>query len=243
MNSDDTIINLKDIHFSYRGGRSVFKHLDFIFHKGDRTGLIAPNGSGKTTFFHIIMGLNQPTSGEIELFGKAAVSAKDFEETRRRIGLLFQDPDDQLFSPTVIEDVAFGPLNLNKSKDEAREIARQTLAKLGLEGFEDRITFKLSGGEKRLVSLATVLAMNPEVLLLDEPLNGLDSDTGFNITQIISSLDLSYIIISHDIDFLLQTTNGICTIKQGKIFYEDESQIHVHRHLHPHGRYPHEHNK
>ena len=215
MSSDDTIINLKDIHYGYPGGRTVFDHLDFKLHRGDRVGLIAPNGSGKTTFFHIIMGLNKPASGDIELFGKAAVTARDFEDARQRIGLLFQDPDDQLFSPTVIEDVAFGPLNLNKSKDEARQIAQQTLAKLGLEGFEDRITFKLSGGEKRIVSLATVLAMDPEVLLLDEPLNGLDSDTCFKITKIISDLDLSYIIISHDIDFLLQTTNRICTIKNG----------------------------
>lgn len=115
---------------------------------------------------------------------------------------MFQDPDDQLFSPTVTEDVAFGPLNLSKSRESALNIARQTLANLGLEGFEDRITFKLSGGEKRLVSLATVLAMEPEVLLRDEPLNGLGFDTTSKIAEIISNLDQSYLIISHDIDFL-----------------------------------------
>jgi len=155
--------------------------------------------------------------------------------------LLFQDPDDQLFSPTVIEDVAFGPLNLGHSRENALNIARQTLANLGLEGFEDRITFKLSGGEKRLVSLATVLAMEPDVVLLDEPLTGLDTDTTSKIAEIISNLDQSCIIISHDIDFLLYTTTKICTLKHGKIIFEDESQIHVHRHLHPHGRYSHEH--
>jgi cobalt/nickel transport system ATP-binding protein len=204
-------------------------------------GLIAPNGSGKTTFLHLIMGLNKPTSGHLELFGKTVTSAKDFAEARQRIGLLFQDPDDQLFSPTVIEDVAFGPLNLGKSRENALDIARRTLANLGLEGFEDRITFKLSGGEKRLVSLATVMAMEPDVLLLDEPLSGLDFDTTSKIVEIISNLDQSCIIISHDIDFLLYTTRKICTIKHGKITIEDESQIHVHRHVHPHGRYPHKH--
>ena len=115
MNSKTPIINLQNISFNYPGGKPVLDHLDFQFYSGDRIGLIAPNGSGKTTFFHLIMGLNKPTSGHLELFGKPVSSARDFEEARRRIGLLFQDPDDQLFSPTVIEDVAFGPLNLGKS--------------------------------------------------------------------------------------------------------------------------------
>jgi cobalt/nickel transport system ATP-binding protein len=241
MNSEAPIIDLQDVSFSYPGGKTVLDHLDFKFHSGDRIGLIAPNGSGKTTFFHLIMGLNTPTSGQLDLFGKTVSSPRDFEEGRRRIGLLFQDPDDQLFSPTVIEDVAFGPLNLGKSKAQALKIARQTLADLGLEGFEDRITFRLSGGEKRLVSLATVLAMEPEVLLLDEPLNALDYDTGQKIAEIISNLDQSYMIISHDIDFSLYATNKICTINDGKITFDEESQVHVHQHMHPHGRYPHKH--
>lgn len=241
MNTAPVIIDLKDICFNYPGSRSVLDHLDFTFYSGDRLGLIAPNGSGKTTLFHIILGLSKPNSGNIVLFGKDAITDKDFQGARRRIGLLFQDPDDQLFSPTVIEDVAFGPLNLGKSKEEAIEIARQTLSKLGLAGFEDRVTFKLSGGEKRLVSLATVLAMAPEVLLLDEPFSGLDSDACFRLIGIIRELDLSFIIISHDIDFLLEITNRICTMADGKITEEDESHIHVHRHIHLHGRYPHEH--
>ncbi len=241
MNTTAPIINLHNISFSYPGGRTVLEDLDFQFYKGDRVGLIAPNGSGKTTFFHIVMGLTTPTSGTIELFGKEVAHSKDFEEARQRIGFLFQDPDDQLFRPTVLEDVAFGPLNLGKSKNEAIDIARQTIADLGLAGFEDRVTFKLSGGEKRLVSLATVLAMEPEVLLLDEPLNALDVDTSKKIAEIISNLDLSYIIISHDIDFALYTTDKICTIADGKIQFEDEAHVHEHRHIHPHGKVPHQH--
>jgi len=163
MNSEAPIINLKNVDFKYPSGQTVLNQLNFKFFRGDRIGLIAPNGSGKTTLFHLIMGLNKPVSGQIELFGQPVTTAKHFEAVRRRIGLLFQDPDDQLFSPSVKEDVAFGPLNLGKSIEEAQEIVRRTLAYLGLEGFEDRITFKLSGGEKRLVSLATILAMEPEV--------------------------------------------------------------------------------
>jgi len=241
MNSEPPIINLKNVDFSYPGGQTVLNQLDFKFFRGDRIGLIAPNGSGKTTLFHLIMGLNKPVCGRIELFGQAVTTAKHFEAVRRRIGLLFQDPDDQLFSPTVKEDVAFGPLNLGKSIEEAQEIVRRTLAYLGLEGFEDRITFKLSGGEKRLVSLATILAMQPEVLLLDEPLSGLDVDTRLKIEEIISNLDISYIIISHDIDFLLSTTTQIYTLRNGKILFDDKLHAHEHQHAHPHGRYPHEH--
>ncbi len=241
MNSTAPIINLQDISFSYPGGRTVLENLDFQLYRGDRIGLIAPNGSGKTTFFHIVMGLNKPTSGSIQLFGKQVADSKDFEEARQRIGFLFQDPDDQLFSPTVLEDVAFGPLNLGKSKIEAIDIARQTLSDLGLTGFEDRVTFKLSGGEKRLVSLATVMAMEPEVLLLDEPLNALDIDTSKKIAEFISDLDMSYIIISHDLDFALYTTDKICTLKDGRIEFEDEAHVHVHRHVHPLGKVPHQH--
>ena len=241
MKTDSPIINLQNISFSYPGGNPVLDQLDFQFYRGNRIGLVAPNGSGKTTFFHLIMGLNPPTSGTMEIFGNPITSDKDFEEVRQRIGFLFQDPDDQLFSPTVIEDVAFGPLNLGKSKQDAIDIARKTLAEVGLKGFEDRITFKLSGGEKRLVSLATVLAMEPEVLLLDEPLNALDVETSKKIAEIISNLEQSYIIISHDIDFALYTTDKVCTIKDGKIHYEDEAHVHVHRHMHPHGHHPHKH--
>ncbi|MDH3799283.1 MAG: energy-coupling factor ABC transporter ATP-binding protein [Desulfobacterales bacterium] len=221
----------------------MLNQLDFQFNRGDRLGLIAPNGSGKTTFLHIIMGLLKPISGQLEIFGKCVYEDKDFYEVRRRIGLLFQDADDQLFSPTVIEDVAFGPLNLGKSKNEAVDIARRTLNFLGLDGFEERITFKLSGGEKRLVSLATVLAMEPEILLLDEPINGLDTKTKKKLTEVLSGLDLSYLLISHDFDFLAETADAIYTMQSGKILLDKELHIHEHVHAHEHGVYPHRHEK
>jgi len=241
MTAGTTLINLKGVCFSYPGGQPVLRDLDFSLASGDRVGIIAPNGSGKTTLFHVIMGLLKPHSGRIEIFGKAVREENDFTEVRRRVGLLFQDADDQLFSPTVLEDVAFGPLNLGKPKDQAIAVARRTMASLGLDGFEDRITFKLSGGEKRLVSLATVLAMEPEVLLLDEPGNGLDVRTRAALIEILRGLDQSYILISHELDFISSTTNTVYTMQDGKIRTDQELSIHQHVHAHPIGSSPHEH--
>ena len=242
MQKDNILINLEKVSFRYPGGPPVLDALDFKFYQNCRLGLIAPNGSGKTTLFHIIMGLLKPLAGRLEIFGKCVKEDKDFYEVRRRIGLLFQDADDQLFSPTVLEDVAFGPLNLGRSKDEAVDIARRTLNFLGLHGFEERITFKLSGGEKRLVSLATVLAMEPEVLLLDEPINGLDAKTKAKLTEALKNLDLSYILVSHDFDFLGETVDAIYTMADGKILLDKELHVHKHVHAHELGTYPHQHN-
>jgi cobalt/nickel transport system ATP-binding protein len=237
----DTIIRLCRISFRYSDRPPVLKDLDFALRRGERIGWVAPNGSGKTTLFHIIMGLLPPDDGRIEIFGRQVKEEKDFVSVRRRIGLLFQDADDQLFSPTVLEDVAFGPLNMGKSKEEAIAISRSTLDRLGLKGFEERVTFKLSGGEKRLVALATVLAMEPEVLLLDEPTSGLDEKTKERLKEVLKSLDLSYILISHEFDFMADVVTAYQTLKDGKLIEDPEHHPHVHEHAHPMGRQPHQH--
>jgi cobalt/nickel transport system ATP-binding protein len=235
------VLNLTKIYFGYPNSPMILKNLDFHVHVGDRIGLVAPNGSGKTTLFHLAMGLLKPNSGAIEAFGKVRVTEEDFFEVRRRIGLLFQDADDQLFSPTVLDDVAFGPLNLGKSKEDAVAVARKTLDFLGLAGFEDRVTHKLSGGEKRLVSLATVLAMEPEVLLLDEPSTGLDAATKEKLIDILNSLELSLVLISHEYDFLSQTARHIYTMDKGRILFDQELHVHTHQHAHLMGKQPHQH--
>ena len=122
MGNNSLIIHLKGLSYKYPGSAgNVIDNLELKFFQGNRIGLMAPNGSGKTTLFHLIMGLIKPDAGHIEIFGKPVSKEKDFLKIRRRIGFLFQDADDQLFSPTVLEDVAFGPLNLGKSKDDARQ--------------------------------------------------------------------------------------------------------------------------
>ncbi len=241
MTSDTAIIHLEKICYAYTGRKPVLRDLEFRLHAGERIGLVAPNGSGKTTLFHIIMGLLAPDSGRIEIFGNEMQSEKDFVAVRQRIGMLFQDADDQLFSPTVLEDVAFGPLNMGKSKEAALAISRQTLDRLGLKRFEDRITYRLSGGEKRLVALATVLAMEPEVLLLDEPTSGLDEKTKARLKEILQTLGLSYVLISHEFDFMAEMVTAFYTIHNGTIIEDPEHHPHVHQHAHPMGRQPHKH--
>ncbi|MBI9084585.1 MAG: ABC transporter ATP-binding protein [Desulfobacterales bacterium] len=240
-NHRNPLIELCGIRFGYPGSQPVLDRLDLVLRPGDRFGLVAPNGSGKTTLFHIIMGLLKPDRGTVSLFGQTVSTEKEFAPYRSRIGLLFQDADDQLFSPTVLEDVAFGPLNMGKSADEAVALSRRTLSFLGLTGFEDKITTKLSGGEKRLVSLATVLAMEPEVLLLDEPTTGLDTRTKETLKAVLNRLDIASVVISHEFDFLTATTDHVYTMENGRILLDDELHIHVHEHAHRIGKQPHRH--
>lgn len=211
------MINLKNLTFGYSNGKKIFNNLNFSIKEGDRIGLIGPNGAGKTTLLHLIMGLLKPDSGEIEIFGKIRKEEQDFIEVRQRIGLLFQDSDDQLFCPTVEEDIAFGPLNLGKSHEETRLIVKETCRKLGLNGYEKKVTHKLSGGEKRLVALATVVAMHPECYLLDEPATGLDEDTTIRLLNYLKENTHTFLIITHDYNFLKNVTEKIYMLREGSI--------------------------
>jgi len=242
MGADRLVIDLENISYTYPDGRSVLKDLSFKLAEGARAGLIGPNGSGKTTLLHLLMGLISPTDGKIHLFGREMQSETDFRETRKKIGLVFQNADDQLFSPTVLEDVAFGPLNLGASPAEAKEIAIKTLTDLNLIGFEDRISYRLSGGEKKLVALATVLAMDPSVLVMDEPTTGLDEETNERIVNILNALDKTLLIVSHEYDFLARTTRNFFSMRQGQVFDAgDSSKLHTHVHAHIEGGLPHKH--
>ena len=234
------ILELDNICFSYEKDKPVLNNLKFSLPEGEKLGLIGYNGSGKTTLLHMIMGLLKPSSGSIRVLGKTVESKKDFLAVRRTIGFLFQNADDQLFCPTVLEDVAFGPLNLGKTPKEARTMAMETLEMLNLKGFENRVTHRLSGGEKKLVSLATVLVMQPKALLLDEPTTGLDEDARNTIASILNHLSIGYVIVSHEYDFLAETTRQIYSMDAGQIHYNggpDSLHGHSHKHLlkkHPH---------
>ncbi|MCG7622198.1 energy-coupling factor ABC transporter ATP-binding protein [Epibacterium sp. Ofav1-8] len=195
------LLELNDVSFTYPGQPPVLKDVSLSLDPGERLSIIGPNGAGKSTLLKLIVGLLSPGKGEVIAFGQARRQESEFQDVRRRVGYVFQDPDDQLFCPTVAEDIAFGPLNLGKSRDEALEIVDQVLAQIGLSHLRDRITHRLSGGEKRLITLATVLAMEPEVLLLDEPTNALDVENEARLVEILKSLPQACLLVSHDAEF------------------------------------------
>lgn len=195
------VIALSDLGFGYPGQPPVLRDVSLTLDPGQRLALTGPNGAGKSTLLRLILGLQHPRTGTITIFGRPRREEADFQEVRRRVGLVFQDPDDQLFCPTVAEDVAFGPLNLGRSREEALAIVDRVLDDLDLHHLRDRVTHKLSGGEKRLVTLATVLAMEPEVLLLDEPTNALDSRNEARLLEILSGLDQAMLLVSHSDSF------------------------------------------
>jgi len=208
---------LTDIHFTYPGRPPVLDGIDLSLAAGERLCLTGYNGAGKSTLLHIMVGLLRPKRGTVSAFGRVRAKEADFLEVRRRAGLIFQDPDDQLFCPTVAEDVAFGPLNLGKSREEAAEIVDRVLDRLGLSDFRDRITHKLSGGEKRLVTIAAVLAMEPDVLLLDEPTNALDERTTGRLVEMLLSLPQAMVVVSHDPHFRRQVVTRTLRLEDGHL--------------------------
>ncbi|UZP67930.1 energy-coupling factor ABC transporter ATP-binding protein [Desulfovibrio mangrovi] len=235
------LLRAESISYTYPGSaKPALNHATLTLFESDRMALIGHNGSGKTTLLHAMMGLIPLTHGSIWYNGKTISTEADFRLLRREVGYLFQQSDDQLFSPTVIEDVAFGPLNLGMKPDEARERASETLRTLGMNGFEDRITHRLSGGEKKMVALASVLAMRPKVLLLDEPTNDLDPDTRERLIEHLNQLSVTRCIISHDWDFLERTCSRFVSLHKGTI-QETEHVPHVHVHIHDGGNVDHKH--
>lgn len=239
--SETALFALDHVRFVYPPDHEVLAGACFALEPGQKVGLYGPNGSGKTTLFRLVVGLAAPLEGRVLFHSQPLTSDKEFRALRRKVGLVLQHADDQLFCPTVLEDVAFGPLNLGLAPDEARRRAEETLAELGLDGFGPRLTHRLSGGEKKLVSLATVLSMRPEALLLDEPTNGLDPTARERIIEVLARLSTARVIISHDWDFLARTSDTYLTIVDKQLTDAAPSFAHAHVHTHPLGDNPHEH--
>jgi cobalt/nickel transport system ATP-binding protein len=211
------LISLNEVSFAYPGAELLLDSISLTVHAGERLAIVGDNGAGKTTLLRLIVGLCKPTQGRIVAFGRERRREPDFREVRVRAGLLFQDPDDQLFCPTVLEDVAFGPLNLGRSTAEAKRIAARTLADVGLDGFGPRLTHALSGGEKRLVTLAAVLAMQPDVLLLDEPSNALDGKASERLIDHLTALPQALLVVSHDRALIDRLGCRVVVLRDGRI--------------------------
>jgi cobalt/nickel transport system ATP-binding protein len=212
-----TVLRIEEGVFGYNGGKPVLDVVSLALEQGERVALLGGNGAGKTTFLHVLMGLLPLRSGSLDLFGVSCSEEKAFRAARRRMGLLFQDADDQLFCPTVAEDVAFGPLNLGLDRAEALARVQRSLEMLGISGFDDRVTYELSSGEKRLVALAGVLAMEPEILLLDEPTNGLDAAGRARVEEQLLQPGRTSLIVSHDEVFLDRVATRRVSLRGGQI--------------------------
>jgi cobalt/nickel transport system ATP-binding protein len=238
----DPLLTLSGVRFAYPGAtRPVLDGLDFSFSPGQRVGLFGPNGSGKTTLLHVMLGLLKPDAGEIRHKGRPLTAPGDYQALRLSLGLLLQHADDQIIYPTVLDDVAFGPLNRGLSERAARDKAEWALDLLGLGGFAERLAHRLSGGEKKLVSLAGVLALEPDALILDEPTNGLDPETRVRLVDILESLDKPMIVVSHDWDFLVRVTRTYHSIEHGRLVANPALVPHRHMHVHPLGDVQHHH--
>jgi cobalt/nickel transport system ATP-binding protein len=215
------LLALEHLAFAYPGGPAVLAGVDLALRPGERLAIVGGVGCGKTTLLHLIVGLRRASGGRIRMFGSVCASERDFARVRPRAQLLFQDPDDQLFCPTVGEDVAFGPLNLGQPPAAAAATATRTLAALGLAGFEERVTHRLSGGEKRLVALAAVLAMDPEILLLDEPMSNLDARVREGVRHELrvlqQALGITAIHVTHDREEAMILADRIVVLEEGRI--------------------------
>jgi len=233
------LIRLSGIVAGYAAAKPVLDGVDLVLNPGERMVLLGANGAGKSTLLHVITGFIPASAGTVEAFGAVRRTEADFRSVRVRAGLVFQDADDQLFCPTVIEDVAFGPLNLGQSREEAYETARATLRSLELGHLADRVTHRLSGGEKRLVSIAAVLAMQPEVLLLDEPTVGLDPDAYARLSDILEALPQAMIIVAHDAHFMARFATCALLLKDGR-GHRGSVHQHPHHHSHAHVHFEHD---
>ncbi len=211
------MIKLKNISFSYPDGNKVFEGMHFEYEIMTRVGITGPNGSGKSTLLKLIMGLVAPVSGSVELFGRKMEKEKDFASVRTRMGLLFQNPEDQILCPDVSEDIAFGPLNQGRSREEAGEAVTEALRLFSLEEYRNRNPFNLSGGEKHIVALAGIAAMKPEILLLDEPFEWLDPKRADAVLNYLRGMP-SVILVSQDTGLLEEfCTAGVFTLESGRL--------------------------
>lgn len=216
MASKKIDISVRNLSYKYHDGQQALNNITFKIYSGENVALVGPNGAGKTTLLLHLNGLIQNNNGCITIDG-TVLNKKNIFDIRKKVGIVFQNPDDQLFMSTVFDDVAFGPLNMDLSKDEVKQRVKIALSKMDVDGFEDRCPHHLSFGEKRKISIATVLSMTPDIFLLDEPTANLDPAGRRNMINTLKSLKSTKIIASHDIEMLLELCDKVILMNGGKI--------------------------
>ncbi|MHC9293408.1 energy-coupling factor ABC transporter ATP-binding protein [Mycobacterium sp. LTG2003] len=209
-------IDIKGLHHAYPDGHVGLRGVDLTVSSGERVAVLGPNGAGKTTLMLHLNGVLRATSGAVRVTG-LPVTRENLREIRRRVGLVFQDPDDQLFMPTVAQDVAFGPANFGLAGDELAARVQRALAQVSLTEQADRNPAHLSGGQRRRAALATVLACDAEVLVLDEPSANLDPVARRELAETLAALDTTMIIVTHDLPYAAQLCSRAVIMDEGRI--------------------------
>ncbi len=217
------IIQLKQAGCIYPDGHRALRNLDLSVYPGQRVGLVGANGAGKTTLLSLLTGLLLPKEGSV-IIGGDTLTAANLEAARRRLGFVFQNPDDQLFMPTVQEDVAFGPRAAKLPEAEVTARVLSALEQTGILHLKERFTWKLSGGEKRSAAIASVLACSPEFLILDEPTAGLDPRSRRMLMGLLSDMPQGCLIASHDMDLVLGLCQRTVILKAGEIAADGPTQ-------------------
>lgn len=214
-------LSTENLSFTYPDGTQALKNINIEIEKGEKVAIIGPNGAGKSTLFSHFNGLTEPTLGCVKIEGKPISFEKDeLLKVRQKVGIVFQDPNDQLFAPTVKEDIAFGPMNLGLSYDEVEKRVEDALKMVGMENYEDKTPHHLSGGQQKRIAIAGIIAMKPELMILDEPTAGLDPDGVEKVLNIMNQLNeegMTLIISSHDIDMISKYADKIFVLYNGEI--------------------------
>ncbi|MFC7446712.1 energy-coupling factor ABC transporter ATP-binding protein [Rhodococcus daqingensis] len=209
-------VRVRGLGFAYPDGRVALRDIDLEVGVGERIALLGPNGAGKTTLMLQLNGVLSPTAGRVEI-GGLPVERRTLREARRRVGIVFQDPDDQLFMPTVAQDVAFGPANFGVTGDELHARVSGALAAVGMSEHAERSPSHLSGGQRRRVALATVLACRPDVLVLDEPSANLDPVARRELAEVLLGLDTTLVLVTHDLPYAAQLCDRAVIIDDGRL--------------------------
>ncbi|MPZ60958.1 MAG: ATP-binding cassette domain-containing protein [Propionibacteriales bacterium] len=230
------VLDVRGLAFAYADGHQALYGVDLHVHRGERVALLGPNGAGKTTLVLHLNGILTAARGSVRVTG-LQVTRQNMQEIRRRVGVVFQDPDDQLFMPTVRDDVAFGPANLGIRGDELDARVADALDQVGMRTFADRPPHHLSFGQRRRVAVATVLAMRPEILVLDEPSSNLDPAARRELADILTGLEVTLLMVTHDLPYALQLCDRSVVLSEGVIVADgatvdvltDEATMRAHR--------------
>jgi cobalt/nickel transport system ATP-binding protein len=216
-------VETNNLKFLYPDGFEAIKDITFSLHHGESVGVIGANGAGKSTLLMLLMGILIPNEGEITI-GDVKLTKKTTPMIRERMGMVFQNPNDQLFMTTVYDDVAFGPRNYKLNENEVDMRVEAALKTVGISHLKDRAPFKLSGGEKKAAAIATVLSLEPDILIMDEPTSGLDPKARRRVIELLKTFEHTKIITSHDLDMIYEICDRIILLKDGMVIKDGKKE-------------------